>query len=227
MKEEEELELTPTWVDGLNFQITNKHVAWVLEKIAKGEWENETFEAIDYYCSSPDSIFIDIGAWVGMFSVYAARTHNCKVVCFEPDPVAYNALEDNLYSNSVMHRADTYPTAIWDTNDGVILTYHQEPGSSMTGITRKGKHFMAPSLTPAHIAAKYPSPSLIKMDVEGAEQIIFPYLFVAFPQTPIIADLHYPDIPNPDQEMLITRPYEIICDNGGGYMQVLIQPEPK
>lgn len=211
-------------IDNLSFTVGNRHVTWVLDQIAQGVWEETTFDVIDTYCHDGGT-FIDIGAWIGVFSLYAANLYGCDVVSYEPDPFAYEMLATNVTNNDLEPLIDTQRVAVWNENTQLTLRYHDGEGSSMTGITREGPSFIANTVTPAQIADDYPSPFLIKIDVEGAEQIIFPSLFAAFPDTPIIADLHYPFIPHKDRGMPIPRPHETLFDPGGGMMQVLIHPE--
>ena len=45
-----------------------------------------------------ETVYCDIGAWIGPTVIYAAKT--CKeVICFEPDPVAYKYLLCNIALN--------------------------------------------------------------------------------------------------------------------------------
>ena len=63
-----------------------------------GMWENNTFQIIDYY-SNPEGIFIDIGAWLGPFSLYSSKLFK-EIYAFEPDRIAFQSLSNNISLNS-------------------------------------------------------------------------------------------------------------------------------
>lgn len=66
--------------------------------VSRGRWEPQTFRFLDQSLDS-DSVFADIGAWIGPTTLYAAR--RCRqVYCFEPDPEAYRYLLWNLELNA-------------------------------------------------------------------------------------------------------------------------------
>jgi FkbM family methyltransferase len=60
-------------------------------------WEDDTFRFLKKYCSS-STTFLDIGAWIGLMSIYARRL-GAKVICVEPDPKAFAELQLNLELN--------------------------------------------------------------------------------------------------------------------------------
>lgn len=66
--------------------------------INNGIWENNTFQIIDYY-SNPEGIFIDIGAWLGPFSIYSRKLFK-EIYGFEPDRIAFKSLSNNILLNS-------------------------------------------------------------------------------------------------------------------------------
>src|SRR6185295_5767667 len=72
----------PIWSEG-------DELFW--ESVRNGQWEPETFRAIDHFIV-PGRVFIDIGAWNGVFSIYAAKK-SAWVIATEPDPVAYDKLQ--------------------------------------------------------------------------------------------------------------------------------------
>src|SRR4030042_127032 len=60
-------------------------------------WENSTFDFLFKHLNK-DKVFIDIGAWIGPISLIACQ-HSKLCLCFEPDPVAYTELVDNIDLN--------------------------------------------------------------------------------------------------------------------------------
>lgn len=63
-----------------------------------------TIEWIDSF--EPGSVFWDIGANVGVFSLYAALGSNTKVVAFEPAAVNYFLLAANCEANNLFNQID-------------------------------------------------------------------------------------------------------------------------
>ena len=67
---------------------------------------------IDEYVKNGD-IFFDIGANVGVFSIYAAKRHsNISVYSFEPEISNLSALKDNVVFNNLCERAKIYSVGI-------------------------------------------------------------------------------------------------------------------
>ena len=60
-----------------NFSIPNSKALWVAKDAANRE--PELYEWIDT-CLTCNSLFIDVGANFGLYSIYAALKTNCKVV---------------------------------------------------------------------------------------------------------------------------------------------------
>ena len=61
--------------------------------------EPETLDWIDKI--TENSIIWDIGANVGLYSIYAAKSKNCKVYAFEPSVFNLELLARNIYINNL------------------------------------------------------------------------------------------------------------------------------
>lgn len=61
----------------------------------------------------PDEIYVDIGANVGMYAVYAGIT-GARVYAFEPEALNYAELNKNIYVNDLHGRITAYCMAITD-----------------------------------------------------------------------------------------------------------------
>ena len=84
------------------------HFRWYLFK-EKGP---EIRHYIDNYIDNND-IFFDIGANVGVYSIYAAKRHpGIFIHCFEPEFSNLNALKDNIVSNGLTKRVKISSVAI-------------------------------------------------------------------------------------------------------------------
>ena len=80
-----------------------------------------------------DSIYCDVGAWIGPTVIYAAKI--CKqVICFEPDPIAYRYLRWNIELNKLTN-VTSYSLALSDRNAVQrISSFGGEFGDSTTSL---------------------------------------------------------------------------------------------
>ncbi len=70
-----------------------------------------------------DSVFYDIGANIGIYSLFALAVHSdCSVVCFEPDSLNFARLTENIYLNSFGKRAIAFPMGL--SNETKITRFH-------------------------------------------------------------------------------------------------------
>ena len=80
-----------------NFTVAPGNYADFWDSLEKGEWEPDTFRIFDSFIST-DTVFFDIGSWIGPTALYGAQTA-ARTHAFEPDPVAYAALAANVGAN--------------------------------------------------------------------------------------------------------------------------------
>ena len=78
----------------------------------KDFWENfSKWEQIDLNFfiekAEEDKIFIDIGAWIGPYTLLAAKM-GMKVYAFEPDEMAFKQLKKNIELNNFKHQPEVY-----------------------------------------------------------------------------------------------------------------------
>lgn len=72
--------------------------------------EPETLRWID---TLPEgAVLWDIGANVGLYSLYAARHRRCRVIAFEPSAASYAVLCENLHRNRLDARVEAYCLAL-------------------------------------------------------------------------------------------------------------------
>ena len=145
--------------------------------------EPETLEWID---SIPrESVFWDIGANVGIYSVYAAKKQSCRVFSFEPSVFNLELLARNIFLNNLTEFITIVPLPLTDklaiSNlnltstawGGAMSTFDQSYGHD--GNTME-KVFVIPtlgiSMSDAITLLKIPEPDYIKMDVDGIEHLI-------------------------------------------------------
>lgn len=93
--------------------------------------EPETLDWIDGW--TQDAIFFDIGANIGVYTVYAALRYPwVRVVAFEPEYANLHLLRDNIVKNGLQDRVDIYSIAL-SNRVGLSHLHVQDftPGSAL------------------------------------------------------------------------------------------------
>src|SRR5688500_2614325 len=142
--------------------------------------EPDTIEWIAGF--QPGDVFVDIGANVGMYTIWAAAIHGARVYAFEPESQNFAILNRNIMLNRLGGQVTAYCLALSDRNDfsllhlsqfvaggsghtyGADLDHHLQPRSSfyLQGCA---------STTLDHLVAQgsVAAPTHIKIDVDGLE----------------------------------------------------------
>ncbi|MBB5855628.1 FkbM family methyltransferase [Amycolatopsis umgeniensis] len=146
---------------------------------------NEVFH-FDTYAQSvgnvpEEGVILDIGANVGLFSIYAKRQKpNATLIAFEPIPASVSALRRNIELHG-MTGVTVYPLALGevDRKDVAFTYYPGMPGNSTRHPETKNEHFAAQAVevrvevaTVSSVLARHPElerVDLVKIDVEGSE----------------------------------------------------------
>ena len=167
----------PITIRGRHFKCDPDHLG-LWRWIAGGSWEPRTLDVFDRYLTS-ESIYYDIGAWIGPTVLYASRTAR-EVYAFEPDPTAYSYLLTNLRLNDVTN-AHTFNIALMPEDGSVAMaSFGGEAGDSQTSVLKSGGGGSTTALglswTTWQSLTRAPNPTFIKMDVEGAEFRLLPKL---------------------------------------------------
>lgn len=165
------------------------------ETVADGTWEPDTFRLIRaVHTRRPGGAHLDVGAWVGPTSLFAAH-FAARVVALEPDPRAFSELLGNFRLNAALAaRATLLRHCLAPRGGRVDMTGPAPLGSSMSRVhgaarvpAAAGKEenwgprmasWPAECSTPAALAARAglraAEIALIKVDVEGAEAALLP-----------------------------------------------------
>lgn len=145
--------------------------------------EPETLEWIDSIPSG--SVLWDIGANIGLYSIYAARMRACQVFAFEPSIFNLETLARNVVLNGVADKIGIIPIALNDqlginsmrmtTTEwgGALSTFGETFGWDGKAI-RQIFEFRTIGLSMEDAVQKLeiPRPNYIKMDVDGLEHFI-------------------------------------------------------
>ena len=136
-----------------------------------------TIEWIDSF--QPGSVFWDIGASVGVFSVYAALATNTRVVAFEPAAVNYYLLSANCEANKLHDRVDCLLVGVGRQRSIARLEVSQfRPARSFSFRGKRDQPYesrqAAVVLSIDELVEEYgmPCPNYIKIDAPGASEDI-------------------------------------------------------
>lgn len=128
-------------------------------------YEPETFACLNSVTRMHERAFVDIGAYVGVYTMWAARRYG-YVLAYEPDDVAMDVLRRNLYLNAL--------TTV-DVRSDVVLDGSPAPwicrANSKSGVenSRKPGAPMRPTITLNRAVEIANDQVVIKLDTEGSE----------------------------------------------------------
>jgi FkbM family methyltransferase len=152
--------------------------------LLRAQWleskEPETLAWIDSF--APGEVLYDIGANIGVFSVYAALHRNCDVYAFEPEAKNYACLAKNLYLNGLGRRVKALNLGLHDRTAIEFLQLHgMESGAALHALGEAvdwRKERFQPKFEQSVMAFALddfverfgiPLPSHVKLDVDGNE----------------------------------------------------------
>lgn len=143
-------------------------------------------ETIEWINDIPKgSVLWDIGANIGLYSVYAAKKSDCMVYAFEPSVFNLELLARNIYLNGFSTRICIVPLALSDklsispmrmtTTEwgGALSTFGKDFGWDGKAIKSLFDYqLIGLSMENAVSLLQIPLPDYIKMDVDGLEHFI-------------------------------------------------------
>lgn len=104
--------------------------------------EPDTINWIDKYINDGDVLY-DVGANIGVYSLYAAKYKNATTYSFEPESANYYYLNKNIFHNNLSNKIKAYNFALNDSNLLSVLNLSQfRPGA--------GNHNFNEELDPNH-----------------------------------------------------------------------------
>lgn len=160
------------------YNTPNRGAAWRVKTLFEKEpdtiaWLNG-FEA--------GSVLYDVGANVGMYTIYAAGLRGVRVLAFEPESQNFGLLNKNIFSNRLDGLVQAYPVALSDgmSFDRLHLSRFEVAGSCHNfgeKVDFEGRAFrpgysqgcFAVTLDSLVEQHGMPVPNHIKIDVDGIE----------------------------------------------------------
>ena len=165
----------------VNFFRDINHILGVFER------ETKTFDVIKYLANQIQNVvFFDIGANLGFFSWWVLANYpQAKIFLFEPNSAFWNNIEKTIKLNN-FNNVRLLKFAISDKNEAVLFKIDKLDGSTSTiveGEMVADERLYAREAETAYVQCKplddlvengnIEIPNLIKIDVEGAEDLVF------------------------------------------------------
>jgi FkbM family methyltransferase len=195
--------------DGTTMRFDPQHASfWAAFRDRR--WEPQTLEILARHLNAT-SVYYDIGAWIGPTVVFAAQRSK-TVFAFEPDPVAYRYLLENITNNSLTNvRAFNLAVA---ATAGVseIHSFGSKLGDSMSSLLPHAEGSSGWPVTRVTIDTVVSElgcapPDFMKIDIEGGEFELLPALRSHLERwKPIVyLSLHAPVLPAEEREERLGR----------------------
>ncbi len=124
----------------------------------------------------PGDFVIDVGANIGWFTLLMSRMvgENGLVLAFEPDPRNFEVLSENVALNAIQN-VQAVEVALSDKDCNTKLWMMEHGGYSsfiQYGNSLWSKDLLARSLDSLLVPSRHLTPRVIKIDCEGAEELI-------------------------------------------------------
>lgn len=157
---------------GYTYNVKEDKYAGFWNLLNNNGWESGLFHILKNNLTK-DSIYIDIGSWIGPTVLFASQlSNNCYAI--EPDEVAFDTMKENISLNKVNISINNM--AIMDYDGEVSLGTCGEKGDSMSSVLfdKKSNKVKCNTLNTFITHHKLEKVDFIKIDTEGAESIILP-----------------------------------------------------
>ena len=162
----------------MRFATPSVFALWRVQSIREKEpWTLEWIEGF-----GAGDVLLDVGANVGMYTIWAAMTREARVFAFEPEAQNYALLNRNIALNGVADRVRAYCAGLSDASGLSVLHISDTRAGGSNHALGEALDFQHQPLAVAHVqgslactldelvAAKaVPVPSHIKVDVDGFE----------------------------------------------------------
>ena len=162
----------------LVFSTPSSFTRWRVESIfTKEPWTIEWLNEL-----TSEDLLLDIGANVGMYTIWAAATRRCRVIAIEPEAKNYAILNSNILQNNLNKLAQAYCIGLSNVNEFSILNMVDLRAGGSNHAAGEALNFnlkpMSSRFQQGCVVFKLddlieksfiPVPSRIKIDVDGFE----------------------------------------------------------
>jgi len=164
--------------EAIHYCTPNKLTAWRVQTL----FSKEPY-TLDWIAGfQPEDVLVDIGANVGMYTIWAARTRGIRVFAFEPESQNYALLNRNIQQNGLAERVRAYAAGLSDeTGFGDMYLSELKIGGSCHAVGDARNFKLEPFETQLVQGCHFttldalvgegvvPVPNHIKIDVDGFE----------------------------------------------------------
>jgi FkbM family methyltransferase len=137
-------------------------------------WDHERYTAGLISTVAQGGTVVDIGAHIGLFSIFVSRTlHARRIISVEPDPANFKLLSKSISANHVENATLVMAAVADESGERRIYTNPSNTGGhSFYARGAPSRLVGAISLTELFKSSGVSECSLLKMDCEGAEMEI-------------------------------------------------------
>lgn len=131
-------------------------------------------------------VFVDLGAHMGLFSLWAlAITEDSQSYAYEPYPDNFNILRQHVSLNNWEHNLFTYEEALWESNGEEDLSVSSDPYSeshmisSIESLPFSGETVRVRTVSPQVVFDRLPADlpiGYLKSNCQGGEFFLLSYL---------------------------------------------------
>jgi FkbM family methyltransferase len=164
----------------------------------------------------PGTVFYDVGAHIGVFSLIAARNLGAygAVFAFEPDPSNVRRIKEHASRNQ-LDAIQIIPKAVSSTGGRLRFQRASFQSSMNRGVLVEDAYaaeestIEVESITLDAVAREHALPSLIKIDVEGSEAAVLQGSEEIFRTTKplLVCEIHHEQASSDVTRWLLTRGY--------------------
>ena len=154
-------------------------------------FDREEFDILKQYIEEKQDgfCFVDVGANIGIYSLFAANcAHNgARILAVEPQSVIFDRLIYNIQQNSQGYIKAVSCAVADKTGEITLFINYRDRGRSSIRIvdTAQGSSVRVPSVTLLELLNKenFSGMDILKLDVEGAEDLILSLFFQDAPES--------------------------------------------
>lgn len=167
------LKLVTDIVNGIEITILDSINSWTVTEVFEELKQNPY--GIDDVTLTKDDTLIDVGANIGMFSIYAHMKYGCKIIAFEPIKENFENIKRNILLNGLdLNNFQLHNCAVTDKDGDIIRLGKLDHNSG--GATKFFNYVSNYEECRTETLSKYISPKckFLKIDCEGSEYEIIP-----------------------------------------------------
>lgn len=167
------LKLVSDIVNGIEISILDSVNSWTVTEVFEELKQNPY--GIDDAHLTQDDILIDVGANIGMFSIYAHMKYGCKIIAFEPIKENFENFRRNILLNGLnINDFQIHNCAITDTDGDIIKLGKLDHNSG--GATKIFNYVSNYEECRTETLSKYFNNNckFLKIDCEGSEYELIP-----------------------------------------------------